>query len=135
GTTFGRGWGVPAGGRPDEVGQLASPSGDAGADGADGHVEDLRDLRVLELAQVAEDHCGAEVRAEPGQGVVDRHPLDHLVGTAVGGAGRGGAGTVEVVVEVGAADVVGGAEVGASLAAPQLVEAGVGGDPVRPGGE
>ncbi len=67
---------------PRAAASCAAAAGDARLHGADGDVEGLGDLGVVEVGDVAEHDGDAELLGQPGQGGVDRHPVDDAVDRA-----------------------------------------------------
>lgn len=117
-------------------GELRPASGDAALHGADGHPEALGDLAVVEVVDVAEHDGDPELLGQVGDGTLevgsvgDRR-VDGVVGVLADTVG-------EVDRLVGAGGTVASARERhgrPSTTPPELVEAGIGGHAVRPGGE
>ena len=101
--------------------QSASTTGDAGPHGTGRDVEHFADLGVVHTQLLTQDDHDPELVRELRQRRVDGEPIDHaVIGTTVIGRGP---------LELGKAGV------GAAGPPTELVEAGIGGDPVRPGTE
>ena len=117
---------VPVGARPvvgaQGLGQTGPTARDARPDGSRRYAQDGPDLGVVASGHVPQHHGDSELLGQPGQGGVD---ID-----ASGGVGR-----IHACACSGDAPVGGQYGNRPPTAPPQLVEGGVGGDPVGPCGE
>jgi len=135
--------------------QGGSSAGNAGADRPDRHSQDLRDLVVGKVTDISKDHGGPELDTQRYQGPVDVRARGHDVGRVSTTAnlrpdharnmGACGTSTTDTDTDTGTGtgtgtsdsfgDVCRESGQGPSATATDLVDTGVGGDAVDPGGE
>lgn len=111
-----------------ELGDQCRPApGDARLHRSDGDAEHVGDLGVPEAGDVAQHDRGAKLLGQRGECLLDSHPVDDGVDVAVRDRIVG----LELLARLVADDL----QVRPAFAAAELVEGGVGGDPVGPRAE